>query len=212
MENIVSHNYIPTQESDQPQYQDTPTQSTGTKKPRKQNSWVWEHVTLDPVDENRCCYNYCGLGYTCPRGGGVGHIARHLQKCLAKHNKEENTDLRQSKLQLGSSGLANWKYNAEGAKGRIIKYIVEDEQPFSLSENKKFQSCVQDCLNPQFQGHSRNTTKNIIYKTFKKDKQDLMRIFFSLLCRVSLTCDVWTGPNNYLYLCLTAHWIDIGGP
>ena len=36
-----------------------------------------------------------------------------------------------------------------------------------------------------------------------------MQIFFSLLCKISLTCDVWTGPNNFPYLCLTAHWIDI---
>ena len=107
MENIGSHDYIPIQESDQPQHQDTPTQSTSTKKPRKQSSWVWEHVTIDLTDESRCYCNYCGSGYTCPMGGGVGHIARHLQKYIAKHNKEENTDLRQSKLHIGSGGLVN---------------------------------------------------------------------------------------------------------
>ena len=101
------------------------------------------------------------------------------------------------------------KYNAEWAKKRITKYIVQDEQTFSLSENKKFESCVQYCLNPQFKSHSRNTTTNIIYKTFKKDKQNIMRMFFSLLCKASLTCDVWTNLNNFPYLCLTAHWIDI---
>ena len=60
MENIGSHVYIPTKVSNQPQSQDTPTQSTGTKKPRKQSSWVWKHVTLDPIDDNRCYCNYCG--------------------------------------------------------------------------------------------------------------------------------------------------------
>ena len=34
-------------------------------------------------------------------------------------------------------------------------------------------------------------------------------MFFSLLCKILLTCDVWTGPNNLLYLCLIAHSIDI---
>ena len=62
---------------------------------------------IRPLDENRCYCNYCGLGYTCPRGGGVGYISRHWQKCLVAHNKEENTDLRQSKLHIGSSGLVN---------------------------------------------------------------------------------------------------------
>ena len=94
MENIGSHNYIPTQESNQPQPQDTPTQSTGTKKPRKLSSQVWEHVTLDLTDESRCYCNYCGMGYTCPKSGGVGHISRHLQKYIAAHNKDDNTDLK----------------------------------------------------------------------------------------------------------------------
>jgi len=99
--NVGSHDYIPdpeynpTQESEQPQTTTTPqTQSTGTKKPRKQSSWIWEHVTLDPINENKCYCKYCGSGYTCPRGGGVGHIARHLTKCIAVHNKDDNTDLR----------------------------------------------------------------------------------------------------------------------
>ena len=70
------------------------TQSTATKKPRKQSSWVWKHVTLDLIDENRCYCNYCGTGYTCPKGGGVGHISRYLTKCIATHDKDDNTDLR----------------------------------------------------------------------------------------------------------------------
>ena len=64
-------------------------------------------------------------------------------------------------------------------------------------------------MNPQFKGHSRNTTKNIIYKTFKKDKELIIGMFYSLLCKISLTCDVWTCPNNFPYLCLITHWIDI---
>ena len=35
--------------------------------------------------------------------GGVGHIARYLQKCIVAHNKDDNINLRQSKLQIGSS-------------------------------------------------------------------------------------------------------------
>ena len=76
--------------------------------------------------------------------------------------------MRQSKLHVGLSSLVNWKYNAEEIKERLTKFIVQDEQPFSFSENKKFEYCVQDCLNPQFKSHSINTTKNIIYKTFKR--------------------------------------------
>ena len=35
--------------------------------------------------------NYCNTAYTCPRSGGVGHMASHLQKCIITHNKDDNT-------------------------------------------------------------------------------------------------------------------------
>ena len=105
--------------------------------------------------------------------------------------------------------MVNWKYSTEEVKECLTKFIVHDEQPFNFSENKRFESCVQNYLNPQFKSHSRNTTKNIIYKTFKKDKELIIRMFYSLLYKISLICDVWTGPNNFPYLCLTTHLIDI---
>ena len=64
------------------------------------------------------------------------------KKCIVAHNKDDNTDLKQSKLYLGSSGLVNQKYNAEEAKESLTKFTVQDEQPFSFSEKKKFESCV----------------------------------------------------------------------
>ena len=48
--------------------------------------------------------------------GSVGHIARHLQKCIAAHNKDDNTDLKQSKLHVGPSSLVNCKYNTDETK------------------------------------------------------------------------------------------------
>ena len=68
---------------------------------------------------------------------------------------------------------------------------------------------MQTYLNPQFKGQSRNTTKNIIHKQFIQDKDILIQMFFSLLCRILLTSNVWIGYNNFRYLCLTILWIDI---
>ena len=111
-ENVGSHDYNLTQESEHSQTTTIQTQSIGTKKLRKQNLWIWEHVTLDPTNENICYCNYYGTGYTCPKGRDVSHISRHLTKCIAAHNKDDNTDLRQSKLHVGFSGIVNWKYSA----------------------------------------------------------------------------------------------------
>ena len=59
---------------------------------------------------------------------------------------------------------------------------------------------MQTYLNPQFKDHSRNTTKNIIHKQFIQDNDILIQLFFSLLCRILLTSDVWIGPNNFSLL------------
>ena len=98
--------------------------------------------------KNRWYCIYYGTIYTCPRGRGVGHISSHLTKCIATQNKDDNTDLRQSKLHVGSSGIVNWKYSTKEAKEDLTKFIVQDEQSFNFYENKRFESCVQNYFNP----------------------------------------------------------------
>ena len=80
---------------------------------------------------------------------------------------------------------------------------------FIFSKNKHFETCMQTYINPQIKSHFRNTTKNIIHKKIIQDKDILIQIFFSLLCKISLTSDVWMDQNKFAYLCLTAHLIDI---
>ena len=45
-------------------------------------------------------------------------------------------------------------------------------------ENKNFETSMQTYLNPQFKGHCRNTTKNIMRNQFIQDKDILIQIFF----------------------------------
>jgi len=44
---------------------------------------------------------------------------------------------------------------------------------------------------------------------FNNEKQQLIEIFNSLGSKICLTSDVWTGPNEWPYICITAHWIDL---
>ena len=77
-------------------------------------------------------------------------------------------------------------------------------QSFIFSKNKNFETYMQTYLNLRFKGHSRNTTKIIIHKQFIQDKDILIQLFFSLLCKISLTSNDQTNPNNfpYVYNCL----------
>ena len=43
-------------------------------------------------------------------------------------------------MHVDSSGIVNWKYNVKEVKEGLIKFIVQDKQPFNFYENKRFES------------------------------------------------------------------------
>ena len=66
---------------------------------------------------------------------------------------------------MGPCGmLSNWKYSSELNKKELIKYIIRDEQRFVFFLSKYLEEFVKNALNPQFKGHSRNTTRILIHK------------------------------------------------
>ena len=77
-----------------------------------------------------------------------------------------------------------------------------------FSKSKYCEEYVKNALNPQFKGHSRNTTRNLIHKQFNEDKLKLIQTLGNLKCKVALTFDVWTDLTNFLYLCVTCHYVD----
>lgn len=83
------------------------TQSTS--KPRRKSSYIWDHFHQHPEIPDKVICKHCNNEYVHRKGSGLGTLERHFTK---NHNKKENTttDLRQSKLQIGSSeNIINWK-------------------------------------------------------------------------------------------------------
>lgn len=201
-----------------PPYDNTPeevleTQNTpstaSTNKVRKKTSEIWKHFSDHAELPYKVVCNYCGKVFSHALGGGLGHLKRHYED---KHMPKEGgqTDFRQARLQIGSSGnVGNWKFDEKYCRERTVQYIIEDEQAFSLSANPRFFDYVTSALQPQFKKFSRQTTQRIAKKKFLERKQELITEFNALLSKISLTSDIWTGPNDWPFICLTAHWIDI---
>ena len=196
--------------SNSPEYvNETQAASTqSTSNPRRKTSWIWKHFHESPETPERVICNYCNKEYVHKKGSGLGSLERHYKHT---HNKETTTtDLKQSKLKIGTSGnVVNWNYNLQSCREGLVKFIIHDEQPFNFSENPRFIDFQINHVNPEFQGCSRNTTKRHAVKMFNNEKEQLIESLYSLTSKICLTSDVWTGPNEWPYICIIAHWIDI---
>jgi len=136
-----------------PEYvQETQAASTqSTSKPRRKTSYIWKHFHESSENPDKVVCNYCNKEYVHKKGSGLGSLERHWKHV---HNKETTTtDLRQSKLQIGTTGnIVNWKYDVESCREGLVKFIIHDEQPFNFSENSRFKDFQVNYVNPEFQG------------------------------------------------------------
>ena len=174
----------------QPFTHDETPSNTSTTKVRRKTSEIWKHFTEHADTPYKVVCNYCARVFSHSLGGGLGHLKRHYED---KHMSKEgtNTDLRQSRLQICTSGnVGNWKFDDKYCRERTVQFIVEDEQAFSLSSNVRFDDFVTSALQPQYKKISRQTTQILVRKKFIEKKEELIGEFNALLSKISLTSDI----------------------
>ena len=111
-------------------------------------------------------------------------------------------------IQEGSL-VSNFAYNHENQRKFLVRWIVQDELPFSLSESYNFEHYVQFGLQPAYRRTSRRTITRVAMTNFLAMKQSLIKMLSNLNARVSLTSDIWSASvcSNY-FIAVTAHFID----
>ena len=62
----------------------------------------------------------------------------------------------------------------------MVDYIIEKEQPFTMSDCNDFTYLIQGAFQPQHKSFSRNTTRNKITKKHSDMKKELLEIFSNL--------------------------------
>ena len=136
---------------------------TTRKKPTR-NSTVWDYFTKvkdgnpnDPI----CTCNYCGKEYACDsRRVGTSSLWVHLNNQCKKYPYRV-ADKKQKLLsfQSGNDGGGNllaMTFNKERCRKALAKFVIKDEQAFSVVEGEGFKEFVQE-LQPKIVIPSRRT-------------------------------------------------------
>lgn len=177
---------------------------------------IWDFFTKilrdDRMHKAKC--NICGELLDGRPSSGTSHLKRHLNR---KHRQDPRINSvidqyfpRAAQTQLGNEGgnLNIFSYDPTRAQNNLVRYIVKDEQPFTMSENPHFEEFIRDSFTPQYRGFSRNTSKNKVIQDFEIKKDELKIYFNSLEGHICLTSDMWKSCQDIEYLCITAHYID----
>jgi len=89
----------------------------------------------------------------------------------------------------------------------LIKWIITDQQAFSLVENDDFQLFI-NALDPRFQLPLRQLISESIIKLYNSQREILCNFFEKTQHKFSITTDAWTFCINLEYLAITLYWIN----
>ncbi|CAN6851322.1 unnamed protein product, partial [Brassica oleracea] len=124
---------------------------------------------------------------------GTHHLQRHLETCPKKPPKEDKA-----------------AYDQKRDREMVSEVIIYHDLSFKYVEYEKVRA-RDKCLNPECQSICRHTAAADVYKRYGVEKEELKKVFARHTARVCFTSDLWTSPPNSMgYICLVAHFIDVG--
>ncbi|CAG8810889.1 18398_t:CDS:2, partial [Racocetra persica] len=88
----------------------------------------------------------------------------------------------------------------------LAQWVISDSQLFTTLENIHFHRLVK-LLNLHALVPREDTIRNDIIKSFEEERRKLIILFQNIPGKISFAIDVWTLPNAYSFLAITAHWI-----
>ncbi|KAK9233722.1 ribonuclease H-like domain-containing protein [Lipomyces kononenkoae] len=111
------------------------------------------------------------------------------------------------KLPAGQKELFAANLYTKAQDDRLLQWIVDDQQAFSVVEVPSFRSFING-INPKYTIPSRKTVTRRIVSTYASRLNDMKSLLHALDCKVSLTYDVWTSKANLPYANVTVHYVD----
>lgn len=98
----------------------------------------------------------------------------------------------------------------EACRRAVIELIVVGNLPFRIVEMPQFHTFCAS-LNPvalDFLPTSHSTVASILHNLFQESQDTVRKRLQSALSDIHLSIDIWTSPNNYLFLAVCAHFVD----
>ena len=121
--------------------------------------------------------------------------------CATKYNMEKATGstgnlwnhFRRNLLDQTVSNTIE-KFKKEEFNEKLIKWIVDEMYPYTISEEKGFHDIIK-YLNPQAHSVTADTVKNKIDEIFDDKKNEVANELRNLNSKPSFTLDAWTSLN-----------------
>ncbi|OWB73188.1 hypothetical protein B5S31_g2921 [[Candida] boidinii] len=181
------------------------TPSTSTAQ-RSQNgsSIVWKHFEDIGGNKVKCRFPNCGVEYSIGPSRSTKNPLHHLMK---KHHIQET---RRSQTTIDSLFALPVRplLTKASLERASVKLIVQNMVPFTFFTSDSFRE-YSDLLNDRFK-ELKFDRAAVLNKMFQMYLVRLAAIKSELAAQVSvsLTCDIWTSPDNISYFGVTAHYIN----
>ncbi|CAB4445821.1 unnamed protein product [Rhizophagus irregularis] len=165
-------------------------------------STVWSHFTLvEKLTKAQC--NYCNAKYK-RASGNTTNLHKHLQR---KHSSKVEHEAESTSEMDKFVTKEIPRYTATIFREFITKWIVCDDQPFTVVENEQLRKIFR-LLFPNIKTISADTARNNIIDAFKEERNKIQNILQNALGRLAFTLDAWTSSNFLPFLGITVHWIS----
>lgn len=149
-----------------------------------------------------------------PKGGGTGSLVNHL-----KLHRNTYKDFLQRKgaseckklndyVTITTIPSAPQTFNSEDFKSKLIKFIVNTDQAFSLVEDDDFKELIRYIANPneELKIPNRKSIRAAIEEAYNT-QHEIIKTALSNESRISFSVDCWTSRNGHAFQGVVAHWI-----
>ena len=149
--------------------------------------------------------NYCSKDFQGPSNSTfLKHLrSTHSKKCPELLPKENVKPVRNFFLKTSMKQ----SYDPDVFMGKLLKWIVKTDQPFSCVDNENFEDMMEYLKKDVIMNSRRTIMRRLeeLYSQMKGKLKEKLSIFKS---KYSITCDVWTSKNQLSFFGFTIHYID----
>jgi hypothetical protein len=174
-----------------------------TEKSKPYYSKIWDYFEkMSEEGEDNEIKNYI-LCNICQSHLSANNSTTTLERHLKSKHKVDYDDYKnKTKVKVGF-----WIAELQQEKHKLfINWIITDQQPFTLVENKNFKEFLFS-IQPRYKLPSRQTVKNMIINKFKVARKQINNYLQLSKSKISLTMDMWTSITSLGILAVTIHFI-----
>ena len=157
-------------------------------------------------------------------------VMTNLRKHLMGAHKIDPREKREIQLidadNMNSLLISAGNFTLEEVKKSVLKEVVDKDTlvqdfvrmtvacslPFRLVERPEFRTFLFHA-NPEAEAllyRSHNALSSSIVSMWSKERETLKEILYTAVSNINISLDIWTSPNNFLFLGVVGHFVQKG--